>query len=66
MSLPSRRGALKLTAGLALLGAGALTGCGRGDATTAAKSSATPIDDSPATGTLSVWAARGTRTSWTR
>ncbi|MFF4117464.1 extracellular solute-binding protein [Streptomyces sp. NPDC001714] len=59
MSLPSRRGALKLTAGLALLGAGALTGCGRGDATTAAKSSATPIDDSPATGTLSVWAAQG-------
>ncbi|MFF5144773.1 extracellular solute-binding protein [Streptomyces sp. NPDC013157] len=59
MPLPSRRGALKLTAGLALLGAGALTGCGRGDATTAAKSSATPIDDSPATGTLNVWAAQG-------
>ncbi|MFG2959837.1 extracellular solute-binding protein [Streptomyces sp. NPDC048291] len=59
MPLPSRRGALKLSAGLALLGAGALTGCGRGDATTAAKSSAAPVDDSPATGTLKVWAAQG-------
>ncbi|MFJ9708850.1 extracellular solute-binding protein [Streptomyces sp. NPDC101234] len=59
MSHPSRRGALKLSAGLALLGAGALTGCGRGGATTAAKSSAAPVDDSPATGTLNVWAAQG-------
>ncbi|MEU1340252.1 extracellular solute-binding protein [Streptomyces sp. NPDC005827] len=59
MSLPSRRGALKLSAGLALLGAGALTGCGRDTATPAAASSATPVGDSPATGTLNVWAAQG-------
>lgn len=59
MSLPSRRGALKLSAGLALLGAGALTGCGRDTATPAAASSATPVGHSPATGTLNVWAAQG-------
>ena len=59
MSNPSRRGALKLTAGLALLGASALTGCGRGSETAAAKTSATPIGNSPATGTLNVWAAQG-------
>ncbi|MGI5452597.1 extracellular solute-binding protein [Streptomyces sp. CA-249302] len=59
MSNPSRRGALKLTAGLALGGALALTGCGRDSAASAAKSSATPVDDTPATGTLNVWAAQG-------
>ncbi|MFC8519293.1 extracellular solute-binding protein [Streptomyces sp. NPDC057257] len=59
MSNPSRRGALKLTAGLALGGALALTGCGRDGAASAAKASATPVDDTPATGTLNVWAAQG-------
>jgi multiple sugar transport system substrate-binding protein len=59
VSNPSRRGALKLTAGLALASTFALTGCGRGSETAAAKSSATPVDDSPATGTVNVWAAQG-------
>ncbi|MCI3275145.1 extracellular solute-binding protein [Streptomyces cylindrosporus] len=59
MSNPSRRGALKLTAGLALGSALALTGCGRDGAASAAKASATPVDDTPATGTLNVWAAQG-------
>ncbi|WP_405875401.1 MULTISPECIES: extracellular solute-binding protein [unclassified Streptomyces] len=59
MSDLSRRGALKLTAGMALTGAFALTGCGRGSDTAAAKASATPIDASPATGTVKVWAAQG-------
>ncbi|MCX4704929.1 extracellular solute-binding protein [Streptomyces sp. NBC_01373] len=56
----SRRGALKLTAGMAVLGTLGLTGCGREDDTAAAaKASAKPIDDSPATGTVTVWAAQG-------
>ena len=55
----SRRGALKLTAGLAVLGTLGLTGCGREDDTAVAKASADPIDDSPATGTVNVWAAQG-------
>ncbi len=59
MSNPSRRGALKLTAGMALTGAFALTGCGRGDETAAAKATSAPVDDSPATGTVTVWAAQG-------
>lgn len=59
MSIPSRRGALKLTAGLALAGAFALTGCGRSDDTAAATTTAEPVDDSPATGTVTVWAAQG-------
>ncbi|MBA2811719.1 extracellular solute-binding protein [Streptomyces sp. KM273126] len=57
MSNPSRRGALKLTAGIALSGALALTGCGRGGDTATATTK--PIDDSPATGTVKVWAAQG-------
>ncbi|UIX29929.1 extracellular solute-binding protein [Streptomyces sp. GQFP] len=59
MSIPSRRGALKLTAGLALAGAFALTGCGRSDDTAAATTAAEPVDSSPATGTVTVWAAQG-------
>ncbi|MDX2543446.1 extracellular solute-binding protein [Streptomyces sp. WI04-05B] len=59
MSNPSRRGALKLTAGLALTGAFALTGCGRGDDTAAATTTAAPVGTSPATGTVTVWAAQG-------
>ncbi|MGW3407535.1 extracellular solute-binding protein [Streptomyces sp. NPDC000888] len=59
MSNPSRRGVLRLTAGTALLGTLALTGCGRGDDTTTAKTTAKPIGDSPATGTVKVWAAQG-------
>lgn len=59
VSNPSRRGALKLTAGMALTGAFALTGCGRGDETAAAKATSAPVDDSPATGTVTVWAAQG-------
>ncbi|MEV0638373.1 extracellular solute-binding protein [Streptomyces sp. NPDC050619] len=55
----SRRGALKLTAGVAVLGTLGLTGCGREGDTAAAKASAKPVDDSPATGTLNVWAAQG-------
>ena len=58
MSNPSRRGVLQLTAGTALLGSFALAGCGRGTAK-AATSSAKPVDDSPATGTVNVWAAQG-------
>jgi len=54
----SRRGALRLTGGIALIGTFALAGCGRsGD--TAATSTAKPIDKSPATGTINVWAAQG-------
>jgi multiple sugar transport system substrate-binding protein len=55
----SRRGALKLTAGMAVLGTLGLTGCGREDSAAAAKASARPVDDSPATGTVTVWAAQG-------
>ncbi|WP_326574291.1 extracellular solute-binding protein [Streptomyces sp. NBC_00481] len=58
MSNPSRRGVLRLTAGTALLGTLALTGCGRGDETTAAKPSAKPIGTGPATGTVNVWATQ--------
>ncbi|MGW1024276.1 extracellular solute-binding protein [Streptomyces sp. NPDC002577] len=58
MSNLSRRGALRLTGGIALIGTFALAGCGRsGD--TAATGIAKPIDDSPATGTVNVWAAQG-------
>jgi multiple sugar transport system substrate-binding protein len=54
----SRRGALRLTGGIALIGTFALAGCGRsGD--TAATATAEPVDTSPATGTLTVWAAQG-------
>ncbi|MCX4767747.1 extracellular solute-binding protein [Streptomyces sp. NBC_01275] len=59
MSNPSRRGVLRLTAGTALLGTLALTGCGRGDTAATAKASAKPVDASPATGTVEVWAAQG-------
>ncbi|MFE2416336.1 extracellular solute-binding protein [Streptomyces hokutonensis] len=59
MSNPSRRGVLRLTAGTALLGTLALTGCGRGDETTAAKTAAKPVGTAPATGTVNVWAAQG-------
>ncbi|MBO4252373.1 extracellular solute-binding protein [Streptomyces griseorubiginosus] len=59
MSHPSRRGVLQLTAGTALLGSLALTGCGRGSDNTAAAASAKPVDDSPAKGTVNVWAAQG-------
>ncbi|WP_427924990.1 extracellular solute-binding protein [Streptomyces sp. cg40] len=58
MSNPSRRGVLRLTAGTALLGTLALTGCGRGDETTAAKTSAKPVGTAPATGTVNVWATQ--------
>ncbi|MBA2946534.1 extracellular solute-binding protein [Streptomyces himalayensis] len=58
MSNLSRRGALRLTGGIALIGTFALAGCGRsGD--TAATATAEPVDTSPATGTLNVWAAQG-------
>ncbi|MEV0225734.1 extracellular solute-binding protein [Streptomyces sp. NPDC050704] len=53
-----RHGALRMTAGLALIGTFALAGCGRGD-DTAATGAAKSIDDSPATGTVDVWAAQG-------
>ncbi|NEA64014.1 extracellular solute-binding protein [Streptomyces sp. SID12488] len=59
MSNPSRRGVLRLTAGTALLGALALTGCGRGDETSTAKAAAKPIGTDPATGTVKVWAPQG-------
>ncbi|MGY4739763.1 extracellular solute-binding protein [Streptomyces sp. ATMOS53] len=59
MSNPSRRGVLRLTAGTALLGSFALAGCGRGGDSTATAASAKPVDDSPAKGTLKVWAAQG-------
>ncbi|MFD3840705.1 extracellular solute-binding protein [Streptomyces sp. NPDC058642] len=55
----SRRGALKLTAGMAVLGTLGLTGCGREDGATAAKSSASPVGNAPAAGTVTVWAAQG-------
>ncbi|KFF99191.1 sugar ABC transporter substrate-binding protein [Streptomyces scabiei] len=57
---PSRRGVLRLTAGTALLGTVALTGCGRGSDTTAAGTdTAKAVDNSPAEGTVDVWAAQG-------
>ncbi|MGX9889257.1 extracellular solute-binding protein [Streptomyces sp. NPDC002276] len=58
MSNPSRRGVLRLTAGTALLGTLALTGCGRGDETATAKTAAKPIGTTPATGTVNVWATQ--------
>lgn len=58
MSNLSRRDALRLTGGIALLGSFALAGCGRSDDTTA-KAGAEPIASSPATGTITVWAAQG-------
>ncbi|MER5183940.1 extracellular solute-binding protein [Streptomyces sp. NPDC002896] len=58
MSNLSRRGALRLTGGIALIGTFALAGCGR-SGETAAAGTAKPIDDSPATGTINVWAAQG-------
>lgn len=58
MSNLSRRGALRLTGGIALLGSFALAGCGRGG-DTAAATGAKPIDAFPATGTVNVWAAQG-------
>ncbi|MET9909418.1 extracellular solute-binding protein [Streptomyces sp. NPDC006476] len=59
MSHPSRRGVLQLTAGTALLGSLALSGCGRGSDDAAAAASAKPVDNSPAKGTVNVWAAQG-------
>ncbi|MGP4007574.1 extracellular solute-binding protein [Streptomyces sp. 4N124] len=53
-----RRGALRLTAGIALICTFALAGCGRGG-DTAATGTAEPVDDSPATGSVDVWAAQG-------
>ncbi|MGW2721745.1 sugar ABC transporter substrate-binding protein [Streptomyces sp. NPDC001492] len=58
MSNMSRRSALRLTSGMAVLGTLALAGCGRGD-DTAAAASAKPVDSSPATGTITVWAPQG-------
>ncbi|MFJ1967611.1 extracellular solute-binding protein [Streptomyces sp. NPDC087903] len=58
MSHPSRRGILKLTGGTALLGTLALAGCGRGE-DPVAKATVRPVDSSPATGTVNVWAAQG-------
>jgi multiple sugar transport system substrate-binding protein len=52
----SRRGALRLTAGMALSCALPLAGCGRND-DSAATGSAEHVDDSPAKGTVTVWAA---------
>ncbi|WP_030620985.1 extracellular solute-binding protein [Streptomyces fulvoviolaceus] len=54
----SRRGALRLTAGLALGAALPLAGCGRDDGTAAA-GTVKKVDASPATGTVDVWAAQG-------
>lgn len=54
----SRRGALRLTAGMALSCALPLAGCGRND-DSAATGSAEHVDDSPAKGTVTVWAAQG-------
>lgn len=54
----TRRGALRLTAGMALGAALPLAGCGRND-DTAATGSTERVDDSPAKGTVTVWAAQG-------
>lgn len=54
----SRRGALRLTAGLALGTALPLAGCGRDDGAAAA-GTVKKVDASPATGTVDVWAAQG-------
>ncbi|MCX5329275.1 MULTISPECIES: extracellular solute-binding protein [unclassified Streptomyces] len=54
----TRRGALRLTAGMALGCALPLAGCGRND-DSAATGSAERVDDSPAKGTVTVWAAQG-------
>ncbi|MEU6380751.1 extracellular solute-binding protein [Streptomyces sp. NPDC046909] len=54
----SRRGALRLTAGLSLALALPLAGCGRDDGS-AATGSTERVDDSPAKGTVTVWAAQG-------
>lgn len=55
----SRRGALRLTAGIALSCALPLAGCGRDDDTAAATGAAQRVDDAPAKGTVTVWAAQG-------
>lgn len=54
----SRRGALRLTAGIALSCALPLAGCGR-SADTAATGATKSVGSSPATGTISVWAPQG-------
>jgi multiple sugar transport system substrate-binding protein len=59
VSHPSRRGVLRLTAGTALLGSFALAGCGRGSDNAATAATAKPVDNSPAKGTLDIWAAQG-------
>lgn len=59
MSHPSRRGVLRLTAGTTLLGSFALAGCGRGSDNAATAATAKPVDNSPAKGTVNVWAAQG-------
>ncbi|MEV7978531.1 extracellular solute-binding protein [Streptomyces sp. NPDC086519] len=59
MSHPSRRSVLRLTAGTAFLGSFALAGCGRGSDNAATAATAKPVDNSPAKGTVNVWAAQG-------
>jgi multiple sugar transport system substrate-binding protein len=54
----SRRGALRVTASIALSCILPLAGCGR-SADPAATVTAKSIDDSPASGAISVWAAQG-------
>lgn len=60
MSTFSRRDTLRLAlGGTAALGALTLSGCGRGDAGSAAAAIGSPVGTAPATGTVDVWAPQG-------
>lgn len=54
---------VRLAVGLAAISAIALTGCGRSATPAATSSSAASIDDSPATGTVTLWATDGDATA---
>lgn len=59
--MPTSLRRARLLSGFVLVGALALAGCGRADDSTAA-ADATTIDDSPATGAITVWAPDGDAT----
>ncbi|HET9169884.1 MAG TPA: extracellular solute-binding protein [Actinospica sp.] len=60
MSTFYRRDTLRLAlGGTAALGALTLSGCGRGDAGSAAAAIGSPVGTAPATGTVDVWAPQG-------
>ncbi|MGW9113659.1 extracellular solute-binding protein [Microbacterium sp. NPDC055683] len=57
--MPSSTRTLRVVAGLGLVGVLALAGCGRADDAAAPAAADTVVDDSAATGTVSLWAPDG-------